>query len=189
MTTRPAFPISLDSAAIGVSTLCIIHCLALPLLVVALPALAVVAEVEWVHKALVLVAAPVSLFALTRLQSVEGRWLISALIVIYENPGIRHGELADMLLIKLAQMSKMIKSFEAKGWVERRRPREDKRAVELFLTSAGRDYVEKNRPILMHHEAGRPSGLTAREHQQLVRLLRKYLCMKTKEVPIRKKAG
>ena len=114
---------------------------------------------------------------------------ISALIVIYENPGIRHGELADMLLIKLAQMSKMIKSFEAKGWVERRRPREDKRAVELFLTSAGRDYVEKNRPILMHHEAGRPSGLTAREHQQLVRLLRKYLCMKTKEVPIRKKAG
>ena len=114
---------------------------------------------------------------------------ISALIVIYENPGIRHGELADMLLIKLAQMSKMIKSFEAKGWVERRRPREDKRAVELFLTRAGRDYVEKNRPILMHHEAGRPSGLTAREHQQLVRLLRKYLCMKTKEVPIRKKAG
>ena len=82
MTTRPAFPISLDGAAIGVSMLCIIHCLALPLLVVALPALAVVAEVEWLHKALVLVAAPVSLFALTRLEGVQGRWLISALIVV-----------------------------------------------------------------------------------------------------------
>lgn len=82
MTTRSAFPISLDGAAIGVSTLCIIHCLALPLLVVALPALAAVAEVEWVHKALVLVAAPVSLFAMTRLHGVEGRLLISALIVV-----------------------------------------------------------------------------------------------------------
>ena len=82
MTTRPAFPISLDGAAIGVSTLCIIHCLALPVLVVLLPALAVVSELEWVHRALVLVAVPVSLFAMMRLQGVEGRHLISALIVV-----------------------------------------------------------------------------------------------------------
>ena len=114
---------------------------------------------------------------------------ISALIVIYENPGIRHGELADMLFIKLAQMSKMIKSFEEKGWVERRRPREDERVVELFLTIAGRAYVEKNRPILTHNDANRPSGLTAREHQQLVRLLRKYLYMKNERSAERKKAG
>ena len=113
---------------------------------------------------------------------------ISALIVIYENPGIRHGELADMLLIKPAQMSKMIKSFEEQGWVERRRPREDERVVELFLTIAGRGYVEKHRPILTQHDANRPSGLTAREHQQLVRLLRKYLRMKNEKSTERKKA-
>lgn len=114
---------------------------------------------------------------------------ISALIVIYENPGIRHGELADMLLIKPAQMSKMIKSFAEQGWVERRRPREDERVVELLLTTAGRGYVEKNRPILTQHDANRPSGLTAREHQQLVRLLRKYLRMKNEKGAERKKAG
>lgn len=114
---------------------------------------------------------------------------ISALIVIYENPGIRHGELADMLLIKPAQMSKMIKSFTEQGWVERRRPREDERVVELFLTTAGRGYVEKNRPIMTHHDANRPSGLTAREHQQLVRLLRKYLRMKNQSSAEIKKAG
>lgn len=112
---------------------------------------------------------------------------ISALIVIYENPGIRHGELADMLLIKPAQMSKMIKAFAEQGWVERRRPREDERVVELFLTTAGRGYVEKNRPILMHNDANRPSGLTAREHQQLVRLLRKYLRMKNEKALKEKK--
>lgn len=82
MTIRSAFPVSLDGAAIGVSTLCLIHCLALPLLVVALPALAVVAEVEWVHRALVLIAAPVSLLALARLQRVGSRPAISALIVL-----------------------------------------------------------------------------------------------------------
>ena len=124
---------------------------------------------------------------LARLGLSPGR--ISALIVIYENPGIRHGELADMLLIKPAQMSKMIKSFEEQGWVERRRPREDERVVELFLTIAGRGYVEKNRPILTQHDANRPSGLTAREHQQLVRLLRKYLGMKNQKSTARKKAG
>ena len=114
---------------------------------------------------------------------------ISALIVIYENPGIRHGELADMLLIKPARMSKMIKSFAEQGWIERRRPREDERVVELFLTTAGRGYVEKNRPILTQHDVNRPSGLTAREHQQLVRLLRKYLYMKNQSGAERKKAG
>ena len=55
-----------DFFAIGLSSLCIVHCLALPLLAVSLPVLGVVAEAEWVHKLLVLTALPISAFAILR---------------------------------------------------------------------------------------------------------------------------
>lgn len=38
-----------DRAAVALSLLCIAHCLALPVLALALPILAVVGEMEWVH--------------------------------------------------------------------------------------------------------------------------------------------
>ena len=57
---------ALDMSAIGLSGLCLIHCLALPLLAAFLPVAGVVGENEWVHRALVVVAVPVSLLALVR---------------------------------------------------------------------------------------------------------------------------
>ena len=50
-----------DMYAVGLSTLCLIHCIALPVLVTVLPAVALAAENELVHKALVVIAVPVSL--------------------------------------------------------------------------------------------------------------------------------
>lgn len=38
-----------DSAATALSALCIVHCLALPILASALPFLSVVADAQWVH--------------------------------------------------------------------------------------------------------------------------------------------
>lgn len=48
------------------STLCLLHCLALPLLAAALPLLGVWAEAEWVHVLFVAIAAPTTGFALWR---------------------------------------------------------------------------------------------------------------------------
>lgn len=102
---------------------------------------------------------------------------ISALILIRENPGIRHGELAEMLKLKLAYTTKLIKSFEADGWVRREQSEEDRRAIQLYLTPEGAAFVDAMKPVLTESDAARPSGLTARETQQLMRLLRKYLGM------------
>lgn len=38
-----------DRAAVALSLLCIVHCVALPVLALGLPVLAVVGEMEWVH--------------------------------------------------------------------------------------------------------------------------------------------
>lgn len=55
-----------DVAAIGLSGLCLAHCLALPLIASLLPLAGVGAEVPWVHWAFALTAAPISLWTLTR---------------------------------------------------------------------------------------------------------------------------
>jgi len=55
-----------DIAAIGLSSLCLVHCLALPLMASLLPLAGAWAEAPWVHWAFALTAAPISLWALTR---------------------------------------------------------------------------------------------------------------------------
>ena len=62
----------IDWYAIACSALCIVHCLALPLLVAVIPAVALVAEAEWVHVALVLAAAPATLWVVSR-AAIAGR--------------------------------------------------------------------------------------------------------------------
>lgn len=56
----------LDASAITLSGLCLIHCLALPALAVALPLAGLWAEQEWVHQIFALSALPVTAFAMTR---------------------------------------------------------------------------------------------------------------------------
>lgn len=58
-----------DSFAIGLSGLCLAHCLALPLAASLLPIAGAWAEAEWVHGLFVAVAAPVSLWTLGRSRS------------------------------------------------------------------------------------------------------------------------
>lgn len=54
---------AIDAAGISVSSLCLIHCLALPVIAALLPLAGVWAQAEWLHKALVLTALPVSGYA------------------------------------------------------------------------------------------------------------------------------
>ncbi|MFK7958585.1 MAG: MerC domain-containing protein [Lysobacterales bacterium] len=61
MKVDPASRSNLDLCAVSLSGLCILHCAALPILATLIPAAAVAAEAEWLHKVLVLLAAPMSL--------------------------------------------------------------------------------------------------------------------------------
>lgn len=51
---------ALDASAVCLPSLCLIHCLALPLLTAVLPVAGVLYEAEWIHRLLVLLALPVS---------------------------------------------------------------------------------------------------------------------------------
>ena len=65
----------LDLCAAGLSTLCLFHCLALPLLVAVMPLAAQAADNEAVHRILVVVAVPVSLRVIWKTLPVGGNGL------------------------------------------------------------------------------------------------------------------
>lgn len=71
MTPRPR-GLWLDWLAIGASGLCLVHCLALPLLIAALPAFGGVAGGGLTHWVLLGVAVPVSVWALGRERGADG---------------------------------------------------------------------------------------------------------------------
>lgn len=53
-----------DAVAVGISGLCLVHCLALPVLAVAFPLVGVLSHSGWVHVLFFCAAAPVSALAL-----------------------------------------------------------------------------------------------------------------------------
>ncbi|WP_433852791.1 MerC family mercury resistance protein [Stenotrophomonas nitritireducens] len=55
-----------DASAVALSGLCLLHCLALPLLAALLPLFGAWIEAEWVHGVFVLIAAPLTSYALWR---------------------------------------------------------------------------------------------------------------------------
>lgn len=61
-----------DAVAIGLSGLCLAHCLVLPLAASVLPLLGAWAEAEWVHWGFVGLAAPVSFWTLMRAARTHG---------------------------------------------------------------------------------------------------------------------
>lgn len=56
----------LDASAVCLSGLCLVHCLALPLIASVLPIFSALAAVEWVHVVFVAAAAPIAMLALRR---------------------------------------------------------------------------------------------------------------------------
>jgi DNA-binding MarR family transcriptional regulator len=99
---------------------------------------------------------------------------ISVLLVIQRNPAIRQGLLAQHLMIKPAHMTKLIRTFEAQGLVARHIPDDNRRAVELSLTPAGKRFIKTKAPLFFSHERTRSDNLTAEERRQFQRLLRKF---------------
>ncbi len=98
----------------------------------------------------------------------------SVLWVLSNNPGIRQGLLAQTMAIKNAHMTKLIRSFEADGFVTRKIPDEDRRAVELTLTERGNDFVKRHQPDFFGYVETLDSPLNEGETRELVRLLAKF---------------
>ena len=99
----------------------------------------------------------------------------SILWVVHLNPGVRQGTVADTLKIKPAHMTKMIRTYEETGLIERNIPAQDRRGIELRLTDAGDAFVAEHAENFFSYFRNDAHGLSEKETDQLVVLLKKFI--------------
>ena len=90
----------LDLYAVGLSTLCVLHCIALPVLVALMPVAAQAAQSEFVHRVLVVAAVPVSLRVIWVTRPLGGNWMFVG------------GALTGLGLLLLAAFVERVSAYE-----------------------------------------------------------------------------
>ena len=97
--------------------------------------------------------------------------LLSTLILIVENPGIRQSDLADMLDIERPNLVMILDDLEQRQWIRRERVPTDRRAYALVPTSQGRNTCAKAVAADRAHEEKVFGGLSKDQRAHLIRLL------------------
>ena len=72
-------------------------------------------------------------------------------------------------------LTRLLDQLEERGWIERNRCREDRRAVKLRLTDAGRKTVEAQLPFVIERLNGALRNFTDAEFATLLKLLIKFV--------------
>lgn len=98
----------------------------------------------------------------------------SVLWVVGLNPGIRQGDVARVLNIKRAHMTKLVQRFLSAGLLERQASSEDRRSVLLTLSEEGRAEVEAHKEIYVKFYSDETPNLSQEESEMLLHLLRKF---------------
>lgn len=95
----------------------------------------------------------------------------SILSVLAQRPGITQTELAQTLGVKSASVSEVLMKLERKGFVKREKAEQDRRNIQVTLTEAGQQHL--NRPEEDLSTAFQ--ALSDAEQAELARLLQKLL--------------
>lgn len=105
-----------------------------------------------------------------------------ALLHIARNPGIRQGQLADILEVQPISVARLIDRMENAGWVERNPDPKDRRAINLFITDRATPLLTEMRSRGLEVRQQTMDGLTDDQQetirQQLI-LMRENLIKET----------
>lgn len=93
--------------------------------------------------------------------------------IIDMTEGQSQQQLGDALHVPPSRMVTLVDDVEERGLVERRRNPTDRRAHALHLTPRGRKVYEQALEIATAYEENLCAGLSQREHDHLLALLRK----------------
>jgi DNA-binding MarR family transcriptional regulator len=95
------------------------------------------------------------------------------LAALREKDGRRMGDLSRTTSIEVSTLTRLVDNMEKEGLVERRRDREDARAVALHVTAVGKRLTKRILPIAERYEAVALNGFTAAEADVLRQALRR----------------
>lgn len=97
---------------------------------------------------------------------------IAIINLIGINPGISQNDLAAAVVLKKSAVTKVIKSLEERGLVERQKTGHDKRFNSLTLTQAGEEKRRQLREGMLAQSEVLLSIFSKRERKQFLNLLR-----------------
>lgn len=70
---------------------------------------------------------------------------------IYNHPGINYIDLTDLLLCTKSNTTRIVRSLQKEGLIDRKNHPDDGRSYQLFLTDAGKDLFERIYPQYLAH--------------------------------------
>ena len=97
----------------------------------------------------------------------------SILVLVASNPEVNQRQLGQALDISAPNMAITLDRMAASGWVERVRSTQDRRAMLIHLTAAGRDLIARAEKIAATMEQGALRMLSPAERALLIELLLK----------------
>jgi DNA-binding MarR family transcriptional regulator len=99
----------------------------------------------------------------------------SVLWVISLNPGSRQGNIAQVLKIQRAHMTKLVKRLISNGILTRKSSGRDRRTVLLSLTEQGQKTIAREQDQYLNFYARGTPNLTPNEHKKMINLLKKFI--------------
>jgi len=96
----------------------------------------------------------------------------TALMVIARNPGIGQVALGQAIARDKSSVTPLIQDLLRLGLIERRGSVEDRRRVELYLTAAGEQHLERLRRFAGEHDA-KLNAIVGEKRDEFVELLKK----------------
>jgi DNA-binding MarR family transcriptional regulator len=99
----------------------------------------------------------------------------AALAAVAAHPGVDQVTLAGLIAFDRTTITGVADRLVAKGLITRRASSRDRRARELTITSAGRQTLRGIAPAVEAAQRTMLRGLTAREANELLRLLQKAI--------------
>jgi DNA-binding MarR family transcriptional regulator len=70
---------------------------------------------------------------------------------IYNHPGVNYIDLTDLLLCTKSNTTRIVRSLQKEGLIDRKNHPDDGRSFQLFLTDAGKDLFERIYPQYLAH--------------------------------------
>ena len=65
------------------------------------------------------------------------------MMVLWENDGLPVNSIGEKLYLDSGTLTPLLKRLEAKGFIQRKRKKEDERVVEVFITESGKALQQK----------------------------------------------
>lgn len=101
------------------------------------------------------------------------QWQVLSVLLRHE--GIKQGGLAEFLEVEPITAGRMIDRMQDAGLVERRSDPADRRAWRLYLTSRGREIIDRLQPLAVETSNDALNGVSAEETADLLCTLDKML--------------